>query len=206
MQFYQDFDRKLLQTIRKLKNKTTLFIRDEEKIKAIEMSMIYEDIFSRYIHNPTYKFIKKSTSESTKQRHLTCFLKAAKIAEENNVSYQTYIEAQFYYLHQWLHRPPRPSELISSTSGFDSRKRLREYLKLSKLQRNQDISSPVISRPAISKKDLEKINMKRLKELQKTWNMGEIEIFTNFSHSGMFDIEWLNKQAAYQSLKEGGIL
>lgn len=82
----------------------------EGRRKARQMASLYLDKVDRYVggYRPSYK--RKS---SLRASDLGCFARAVCNAQEAGLTPEEFLESQFFYLHSWYSRCPRPSELAS---------------------------------------------------------------------------------------------
>jgi hypothetical protein len=184
-------------------------IVDPEDQKAKEMGYAYEQMMSKYFHNPSLRYFK-SLSNGLVQPCVKSFLsKAVFLAEQANVSYDVYVKAQFYWFDKWFRRHPKINELCSIGGKRSSIWRIQEFLKIEDYN-NIEVSSVsirTVTMSYIDDKTLDKINRSRLNQVCKAYNLTEEEAFSRFAPTGLFDLEWLKRQRKVgKKLREEGLI
>jgi hypothetical protein len=181
----------------------------EEEQSVLGMCFAYEDTLKKYNHAITVGYTRFYTGVKDKPRLRSIMLNSANIAKKNNVSFEEFVKAQFYWIHKWFNRAAKIYELNGVSGKFPAEWRLQEYIKLNsegKLN-NQSTSSPVVFRESdIDPKLIDKINKERLTQLRELYNLSEEECFFQFVPAGMFDLGWLKRQAIYKTLKTKGLV
>jgi hypothetical protein len=174
--------------------------------KTTAMAYAYEAVFSEYHHKPAMKFIKDGKVDP-KKRSATYFRQAAELADSVRADYETFVRAQFYWMHEWFGRECKTHELRGRFGGFPAVDRYRQYRKLvAKKEISGRVSATSLGVAHISDRELDTINEKRLNRLMRLWDMDEEEVLIAFSTEGIFDEEWLSENEVYQRLSEEGRL
>jgi hypothetical protein len=177
----------------------------EREQKAVQMGYAYEAVFGRYHHKPALRYFTKLGERGFEKRTVSLLFKAATFADEKEVDYETYVEAQFYWFHRWFRRAPKLYELAGERGKFPARRRVDEFLRLQKQGKSGgDVSSVVIPRTEISDDELDKINSHRLEQLCRAWERTAAEIIQQFAPAGVFDLKWLQKNLVFLDLKKQG--
>ena len=177
----------------------------EQKANAI--ALVYEHYLGIYTNNKTLKYLKESVTK--KEPMYKTWLRAAKQADDLNVSYNFYMKAQFFYFDKWYSRCPKPYEIAS----YKSKNNANERVRLFELENNKNKNYEVIGkvrRAKISKQAIFAQSSRQLIVLMRNYDKSEREILKKFGRKSQakyyFDYEWLKQNRTYQQLKASGEL
>jgi len=174
--------------------------------KATAMAYAFEEVFSEYHHKPAMKFIKDGRTDP-KKRSTTYFRQAAELADSVKADYETFVRAQFYWMHEWFARECKTHELRGRFGGFPAVERYEQYCKLvAKKEIPAQVSATSLGVATITDQELDTINAKRLERLMRLWEMDEEQVLIAFAEEGIFDDEWLSENATYLNLVSEGRL
>lgn len=173
---------------------------------VLAMAYAYEEVFSEYHHKPAMKFIKNGRVDHTK-RSTAYFQQAATLADSVKADYETFVRAQFYWMHEWFGRECKTHELRGRFGGFPAVDRYKQYQKLVKDGTiSGKVSATSLGVATITDQELDKINEARLERLMRLWEMDEEGVLIAFSAEGIFDDEWLAENETFLNLVAEGKL
>ena len=171
---------------------------------ALKLAQAYESKLKEYTKNPHLKYLKGVFSDQ--RRSYKSFLRAAKLAEELEMPPKQFIEAQFYYFHEWFTKEPAPHNLSGGKGEKNARWRAKNYRDDSGRD-HEDRLDRVVSTGTVVKttqKQRDSHSEKLLKDLLAS-GMTEEEVFREYAQPGMnnFSQRWLIKQPAWKRLYGG---
>lgn len=160
--------------------------------QALALGFAYERALGEYLRKPALRYFTRIGDRGIDPRTMTALRKALAISKEHDVDFETYVRAQFYWFHKWFRRAPKIFELCGANGRFSARKRLTEYLKLTGSPRVSSTELPPIeTAPEV----LDKINEKRVQQIQRIYGCSRQEILNVFGPEGVFDVGWLKRQS-----------
>jgi hypothetical protein len=176
-----------------------------EKVRGLAYA--YEAALGAYLHKPTLKVFKNGVSPA--HRGYEGLKRAALLADQAGVSYETYVQAQFYWFDKWFRRAPRIYELSGLKGSFPAPERLRKYMLL--MNRGSVPTKLIVGyaqRCKVDLQELDKINAAKLTQLMNAWGLSETEVLLKFARPGIeyFDLQWLKRHPTYQKLKQQNLL
>lgn len=181
---------------------------DKTLVKVREMTYTYEMILGEYSHHPALKFVKGMVSPENNPRAFGQFKRAALIADQIDVDYETYLRAQFYWFDKWFNRAPKPYELSSLKSKFPAPERVRKYLQLLAEGKARKVVTCIGKRVQIDSKEIDKCNDRKMSQLMQQWGLPEEIVLLRFARPGIgyFDQSWLRKNKIWIRLRQEGRL
>jgi hypothetical protein len=179
-----------------------------ERIKILQVASIYDSYLAKYTHNK-HKFIPAKFLEPGQQKH-KIFQRVIQNAENLNISFDTYMKAQFFYFDKWFSRPPKVQEIASYKSKNNALERAKTFLSEQESVSVRAVVGKVIPQPKVPQNKRFELSKRTLQSIMKNYEASEEEVLARFARGSTafsyFDKEWLYQNPTYQRLRESGVV
>jgi len=178
---------------------------DPQLFKANEMLAAFQESLRAYVKNNYLKV--KLTRSST-----TVLLKACELSESLNVSYETFVKAQFWAFDKWWGAAPKLHQIITTKGDYSAIKRVGLYQQaVSAGEHNpkRNLTNRVIPAPKIPLEVTLHKSDQQFAQFIKNWNLTPKEVFLHFAATPSeallyFDKKWLKRNEIYQQMRASG--
>ena len=191
-----------------------------DSMRAYGLAVAYERALATYTNQPGLRYLKGRVAPG--EPNWGNWLRAAQVADDMGVDYDTFVRAQFWAFDRWYSRAPKPQELGSTRSEQNAGERVRQFFEAAErgevdverrivgLQRSvidtttargrrkANISVPRDQRFAYAQRQLH--------TLMRNYDCSEEQILRTFctKPGAYFDREWLQENPTYRRLLAAG--
>ena len=179
----------------------------KEFFLAEGMAIAYERKLREYSGNSHVRYLKEGRLEKNSTNY-QAFVRSSKLCQEVGCTQKEFVEAQFYWFHEWFRRGARPYELCAMNNNFNSIKRAKTYLEIKRKKgltaRNEVVRNGMTVKVPVS--TYVRYGEKLMEDLIRLHKISEEEILRKFGRPdlGYFDLRYLETNPTWIQLHRDG--